>query len=114
MLCSSTPAMYKPPQQAFSPPISRGYTAQQTRNQLYDKPGTKVEMVTLEIDSVGLFDGEYRAFKVGVCTGSCTCSGLIAARGALLPIRAYRRIGDAKATESCGGSGDVRDAGPVF
>src|SRR4029453_10069052 len=28
-LCSCTPAMHKPPQQAFSPHISRGYTAQQ-------------------------------------------------------------------------------------
>jgi len=29
VLCSCTPEMYKPPQQAFSPHISRGYTAQQ-------------------------------------------------------------------------------------
>lgn len=29
MFCSCTPAIYKPPLQAFSPHISRGYTAQQ-------------------------------------------------------------------------------------
>ena len=30
---------------------------------IHDKAGTKVEMVTLEIDPVGLFDGDDRAFK---------------------------------------------------
>jgi hypothetical protein len=29
VFCSCTPAIYKPPQQALSPHISRGYTAQQ-------------------------------------------------------------------------------------
>jgi transposase len=29
VFCSCTPEMYKPPQQAFSPHISKGYTAQQ-------------------------------------------------------------------------------------
>jgi hypothetical protein len=29
MFCSGTPAMYKPPQHAFSPHIASGYTAQQ-------------------------------------------------------------------------------------
>jgi putative transposase len=29
VFCSCTPAMYKPPQQAFAPHISRGYTTQQ-------------------------------------------------------------------------------------
>jgi hypothetical protein len=38
MFCSCTPAMYKPPQQAFSPHISRGYTAQQNSQPVKFEP----------------------------------------------------------------------------
>jgi hypothetical protein len=30
---------------------------------VYDKAGTRVELVDLDVDPIGLFDGEYRSFR---------------------------------------------------
>src|SRR5215813_1065543 len=62
VFCTCTPEMYKPPQQAFSPHISRGYSTQQNSQ--------PVKKVTGESSRVTIFTPQ--AIVPGVCPNLAT------------------------------------------